>query len=240
MQMIDDVNMGPLGYDGVPEPSKMEDIISASKSAGVLTKVTDQTGISPKITYSDIESANASMTGTDIKGKIYMEVNQRIKAFRMICPNGAIITEMISNENGVCIFRATVYDENGTILGTGTAYEKEGSTYINKTSYIENAETSAVGRALGMCGLGIDTSVASADEVTNAINNQGNQESHRSPELICPQCKKPIKGLKKADGTVVTAQQVHDSCNGLCLKCYQENKKAIEAASAMTLESGEV
>ena len=52
------------------------------------------------------------------------------------------------------------------------AYEKEGSTFINKTSYIENCETSAVGRALGFLGIGIDGSVASADEVKTAILNQ--------------------------------------------------------------------
>jgi hypothetical protein len=82
----------------------------------------------------------------------------------------------VSNEGGVCVFRATIYDEDNNILGTGTAYENEKSSYINKTSYIENCETSAVGRALGMCGFGIDTSIASADEVVNAINNQGNDE----------------------------------------------------------------
>lgn len=127
------------------------------------------------ITYEDIKKANDSIKPTDIKGKDYAEVNQRIKAFRMLYPTGTISTEMLSNENGVCIFKATVgYEEDGnfTILGTGTAYEKEGSSFINKTSYIENCETSAVGRALGMAGLGIDTSVASAEEVQNAIANQ--------------------------------------------------------------------
>ena len=83
---------------------------------------------------------------------------------------------MISNENGVCIIKSSVgyCAENGkaVVLGVGHAYEKEGSTFINKTSYIENCETSAVGRALGMAGFGIDTSVASAEEVQNAINNQ--------------------------------------------------------------------
>jgi uncharacterized protein (DUF3820 family) len=88
----------------------------------------------------------------------------------MLYPNGIIETEMLSNENGVCIFRAKVYGD--TLLATGTAYEKEDSTFINKTSYIENCETSAVGRALGMAGFGIDTSVASAEEVQNAIANQ--------------------------------------------------------------------
>ena len=121
--------------------------------------------------FERIKKANETIVTTDIKGKEYAEVNQRIKAFRMVYPAGTIETELIQNENGVCIFRANVYDEN-TLLATGTAYEKENSTFINKTSYIENCETSAVGRALGMAGFGIDTSVASAEEVQNAINNQ--------------------------------------------------------------------
>lgn len=125
-----------------------------------------------KITFDDIQKANETIMTTDIKGKSYAEVNQRIKAYRIVYPTGTIRTEMISNENGVCIFRAIITDEEDNILATGTAYEKENSTFINKTSYIENCETSAVGRALGMAGFGIDTSVASAEEVQNAIKNQ--------------------------------------------------------------------
>lgn len=124
------------------------------------------------IKYLDIAIANEKIKTIDIKGKEYSEVNQRIKAFRSICPNGSIETELLSNENGVCVIKAIVKDENGKILGTGIAYEKEDSSFINKTSYIENCETSAVGRALGMCGFGIDVSVASAEEVANAIRNQ--------------------------------------------------------------------
>ena len=122
--------------------------------------------------YLDLAIVNEQIKTTDIKGKEYAEVNQRIKAFRMLYPNGTIKTEMLSNENGVCIFKAMIFDDKCTLLGTGTAYEKEDSTFINKTSYIENCETSAVGRALGMCGFGIDVSVASAEEVQNAIQNQ--------------------------------------------------------------------
>jgi len=133
--------------------------------------------------YLDLAIANETIKTTDIKGKDYAEVNQRIKAFRMVYPTGTIETEMISNENGICIFKAkvgftsTIFDDGKirteyTLLGTGTAYEKEDSSFINKTSYIENCETSAVGRALGMCGFGIDVSVASAEEVQNAIQNQ--------------------------------------------------------------------
>ena len=125
--------------------------------------------------FKDIAKANESIRTTAIQGKEYAEVNQRIKAFRMCFPEGGIHTEMISHENGVCIFRACVghwVDSSFRILGVGTAYEKEGSSFINKTSYIENCETSAVGRALGMAGFGIDTSVASAEEVQNAMLNQ--------------------------------------------------------------------
>lgn len=136
------------------------------------------------INYLDLAIANEQIKTTDIKGKPYMEVNQRIKAFRMVYPQGYIDTEIVSNENGTIVMSADVgfykevYLDDGknffrkVSLGTGTAYEKENSTFINKTSYIENCETSAIGRALGMAGFGIDVSVASAEEVQNAINNQ--------------------------------------------------------------------
>jgi hypothetical protein len=133
------------------------------------------------ITFDDIKKANSSIRTTGIQGKEYAEVNQRIKAFRMVFPDGFISTEIRSLENGVCIFSATVgyYDDNNNAitLGTGTAYEKENSSFINKTSYIENCETSAVGRALGMCGFGIDASVASYEEVQNAKLNQNNSDN---------------------------------------------------------------
>ncbi len=122
--------------------------------------------------YLDLAIANETIKTMEIKGNDYALVNQRIKAFRMVYPQGSIYTEMISNENGVCVFEAKVISDEGTLLGTGHAYEKEDSSFINKTSYIENCETSAVGRALGMAGFGIDVSVASAEEMQNAIENQ--------------------------------------------------------------------
>lgn len=137
--------------------------------------------------YLDIAIANEQIKTTEIKGKDYAEVNQRIKAFRMVYPDGTIETEMLSNENGICIFKASIYkpeyDKKAAGLGvtlceckrliaTGYAYEKEDSNFINQSSYIENCETSAVGRALGMAGFGIDVSVASAEEVANAMQNQ--------------------------------------------------------------------
>ena len=127
----------------------------------------------PKVvTFEDIKNANSCIVTTEIKGKGYAEVNQRIKAYRMIYPNGTLITKLKKDENGICTFRAYVYDDNGNLLATGTAQEKEDSSFINETSYIENCETSALGRALGIAGFGIDTSIASAEEVANAIANQ--------------------------------------------------------------------
>ena len=127
-------------------------------------------------TFEDLQRANQQINTTNIKGKEYAEVNQRIKAFRMVYPEGTIFTEMLSNDDGVCVFKAKVY-ANGdktinSLLGTGHAYEREDGSFINKTSYIENCETSAVGRALGMAGFGIDTSVCSAEELGNALLNQ--------------------------------------------------------------------
>lgn len=139
-----------------------------------------------EITYELIKKANDACTATDIKGKMYMEVNQRIKAFRMVYPTGYIHTHFFGLQDGICTMLAEVgYYENGNKveLATGTAQEKEGSTFINKTSFIENAETSAVGRALGMAGFGIDASVASAEEVQNAMANQ-TEERKASPKQI--------------------------------------------------------
>lgn len=124
--------------------------------------------------YNKLEEINKTLRTTDIKGKDYVEVNERIKAFWQLCPDGKIETEIITLQDGMCVIKASIYENkrDTEFRATGIAYEKEGSTFINKTSYIENCETSAVGRALGNAGIGIDTSVASAEEVQNAIIQQ--------------------------------------------------------------------
>ena len=132
------------------------------------------------IKFEDIVNANKTIQTTDIKGKEYAEVNQRVKAFRMLYPNGAITTDIVSLNDGIVVIKATIRDEEGKTLATGYAYEKENSTFINKTSFIENCETSAVGRALGMCGIGIDVSIASYEEVANAIENQKKEAPNKS------------------------------------------------------------
>lgn len=124
------------------------------------------------MSYLDIAIANEQIKPTTIKGKEYSEVNQRIKAFRINHPYGSIATKIESLQDGVVVMSCEVKDELGNLLGKAYAYEKEDSNFINQTSFIENCCTSATGRALGYAGYGIDVSVASAEEVANAINNQ--------------------------------------------------------------------
>ena len=99
-------------------------------------------------------------------------------------------TELISWENGVVIMKATLTIINGESVSTytGHAYEKEDSSQINKTSALENCETSAIGRALSAAGYGGGNEYASANEVENAIHKQkllmtGSQEK-KIRELI--------------------------------------------------------
>jgi hypothetical protein len=103
----------------------------------------------------------------------YVQVNERIEKFYEKYPTGSIQTEIISNMNGEVIIKAYAYrDSEDKHPTTGHAMEKEGSSFINKTSHIENCETSAVGRALAMMGFEIKKSVASREEVANAKLNQ--------------------------------------------------------------------
>lgn len=130
------------------------------------------------MTFEDLVKANKEIITMPIKGKEYAQVNQRIKVFRMLYPVGCISTEILKLDNDMCVMKASVYDDNNKLLGSGTAYEMKNdkTSFVNKTSYIENCETSAVGRALGMLGIGIDISIASYEEVQNAIEQQEEQE----------------------------------------------------------------
>lgn len=119
------------------------------------------------------------MKSLDIKGKPYVLVNERLKYFRENFKDWILDTDIISLENGVCVMKATIKNPEGVVIASGHAYEKENSTFINKTSYIENCETSAWGRALGNLGIGIDVSIATAEEVLTAAINQ--QEQKQKP-----------------------------------------------------------
>ena len=208
---------------------------------------------SNKITFKDIEKANSTLKTTPIKGKEYVQVNQRIKAFRMLYPEGFIKTEVIELDttNGVIVMKAMVgfYDDNGNehILGTGVAHEwrNKPGAMVNKTSYVENCDTSAIGRALGMIGLGVDVSIASAEEMNYAIAHQEEMNAkepvNSTPveEVIeCKVCGNPVKGrkYKDKDGNIktISPQKVADQTKDrfgkvMCWDCAHKEQEKLNA-----------
>lgn len=120
-----------------------------------------------------IKSANALIKYTDIgRGKQYAEVKERVKAFRAVFSDYSIETEILSMDENIITMRATITDPNGRVIATGHAQERKSTSGVNNTSHVENCETSAIGRALGNFGIGIDCAFASADEMINAIKQE--------------------------------------------------------------------
>lgn len=109
----------------------------------------------------------------DIHGKQYETVASRVERFRNDeqYKGLRIYTEIISNDSEYVIFKASILNDKDRVVATGHAQEKYGSNTINKTSALEVAETSAIGRALACLGLA-GTEFASADEVAGAISQQ--------------------------------------------------------------------
>ena len=120
--------------------------------------------------FERLQSINANLEKANIKGKPYANVVERVKGFWALYENGRIVTEILEHDGKRVTFRAKVYNGDA-LIATGTASEVQGGSGVNSTSYIENCETSAVGRALGFAGIG-DVNIASAEEVALAIAQQ--------------------------------------------------------------------
>lgn len=146
------------------------------------------------------KEVNDRLTRTNIKGRQYIDVAQRIQGFWELYPQGRIVTEMVADDGKRCVFKAEAYDmaEGGAgLLATGHAYEVDSGRGVNATSYIENCETSAVGRALGMLGIGSTDSIASADEVMNAQQRQAQAAKTAKKPAPAPQPQQdPLKAAK--------------------------------------------
>ena len=117
------------------------------------------------------------MKTVNIKGKEYITVNERLIYFRTEAAykGWRIVEDLISLDDNEGVFKATILDPDGNEMVSAHAQEYRDSSYINKTSFLENGFTSALGRALGYLGIGINTSIASAEEVGNAVANQDNK-----------------------------------------------------------------
>jgi len=109
----------------------------------------------------------------DIRGKSYRTVAYRVNEFRTNkdYEGWSINTDIIQQSEVECTMKSIVTDQNGAIRGTGIANEVKGAGNINKTSHIENCETSAIGRALASIGLAGEE-YASADELVTALKQQ--------------------------------------------------------------------
>ena len=135
------------------------------------------------------------MKTINIKGKEYITVNERLIYFRNTneFKGFGIKEDIVSIDDTEGIFKVTIYDSNGQPIVSAHAQEYRDSSYINKTSFVENGFTSALGRALGYLGIGIDTSIASANEVQNAVTNQ---KSDNKKWLTDSQFKATLKATK--------------------------------------------
>ena len=120
--------------------------------------------------------AGQGLQTTSIKGKKYVQVGERIKGFRRAFPDWSIETRILHMTAEMCVIQATIKDETGRVMATGTAHEEKQASTINRTSYVENCETSAVGRALGYLGIGSEQ-ICSAEELLMAIQAQQAQQA---------------------------------------------------------------
>jgi hypothetical protein len=108
----------------------------------------------------------------NIHGKSYETVASRVSRFReKYGYEYAITTEIHSIDEKTVVMKASISSE-GVVRATGYAEESRTSSSINRTSALENCETSAIGRALAAFGMA-GTEYASADEVAQAIHQQG-------------------------------------------------------------------
>lgn len=107
----------------------------------------------------------------DIKGKKYVLVSDRVIYFNEQYPNWSIATER-TTQDWMEVVKATVTPDcdKPQRFFTGYSQAKWWDGFINKTSALENAETSAVGRALAMMWIWVIDSIASMDEINKAEN----------------------------------------------------------------------
>lgn len=129
----------------------------------------------------------------EIKGKKYVLVKDRILYFNETYPNGSITTERLSEWDRE-IFRATVTPdlEKPERFFIGYAQAQRGAGFINQSSALENAETSAVGRALAFMGIGVIDWVASVDEINKAESATQSESTYsKKPEASKPRFNDP-------------------------------------------------
>lgn len=118
-----------------------------------------------------------------IHGREYQTVALRVSRFREAHPDYSLLTEILSIDDSVVLMKAEIADPTGRVLATGHAEERRSASTINRTSALENAETSAIGRALAALGLG-GSEFATANEVQGAIAQQEERTAENLARLV--------------------------------------------------------
>lgn len=114
-----------------------------------------------------------------IHGKDYMTVAERLNLIAAEHKDYELTSEVINLTESACCIRATL--KLGDRIFNGLAYEEKQNSHINKTSYVENCETSAWGRAMAAAGYA-GTEIASAEEVANAVKNQPQKTEYKKAD----------------------------------------------------------
>lgn len=167
--------------------------------------------------------SNYKFKTTNIRGKQYVEVNERIKFFRQEeqYKNWGILTEFPVLDSEQCLCLCTITTPDGQIVAQGHAHEEKGSSNINKTSYVENCETSAVGRALAMLGIGIDTSIASANEVEDAIAKQQTMVDNPHVQKLAKKLDAPVENIMDKAVSYIKSQTDKQKAFDSVMKKYE-------------------
>lgn len=142
-------------------------------------------------------AANADISTMPIKGRDYATVATRLNRFWEVCPGGAIKTIPVEITGAYAVIRAEIYDDKENLIASGIAKEAKSNDpkSVDYTKYVENAETSAVGRALANAGIGSEANIASADELVAALKEQ--KELLTGKQLLTVYCNE--RGLLAKD-----------------------------------------
>ena len=141
----------------------------------------------------------------DIKGKPYEAVASRLSRFRYDHSTARIDNTIHTVTETRVIIRCEVYSDSGELLASGHAEEIRDSSHINQTSALENAETSALGRALGIAGYDACNNVASADEVSSAVSQQSSRSSRPATSSLSRTPASPVDAPTPPGGSIVSS-----------------------------------
>lgn len=141
----------------------------------------------------------------------YIQVHERLELFRKDHPDWGLLTEITVDDGQRIVIRATITDQSGRFIATGHAEEVRGSSPVNRTSAVENAETSAWGRALANLGYEVKRGVASREEMEKVQRMQQQAPAPVGNTKPVGQVVQKVEGMAKAASEIAVkrAQRIH-------------------------------